>query len=154
MSNYSKGKIYKLVCNVTGLIYIGSTTTTLNQRKGKHSGDFTRFNKGKYNYVSSFDIIKGDDYSIELIENFPCTSKKELLTRETFYINSVECVNKCNPVQDKNYNKEYRSKNKDSIKAKKSVPYTCSCGSICIIDGKARHERSKKHLSFISNKNE
>jgi hypothetical protein len=153
MPDYSKGKIYKLVCNVTRLCYIGSTTCTLNHRKSNHSRDFTRFNKGKCNYVTSFDIIKGGYYKIELIEDFPCTSKAELLDRENYYINSIDCVNKLNAVADVNYSKEYRIKNKDSIKAKKSEPYTCACGSTIWINSKSRHEKSKKHLEYISKNN-
>ena len=35
-SNYSQGKIYKIVCNKTGLIYIGSTYRTLDERLKRH----------------------------------------------------------------------------------------------------------------------
>ena len=32
MNKYQEGKIYKIVCNITGEIYIGSTIKTLNDR--------------------------------------------------------------------------------------------------------------------------
>ena len=36
MPDYSKGKIYKIVCNVTGLVYVGSTCEpTLARRLAK-----------------------------------------------------------------------------------------------------------------------
>ena len=31
-NDYSQGKIYKIVCNKTGLVYIGSTYRSLEQR--------------------------------------------------------------------------------------------------------------------------
>ena len=41
MIDYSKGKIYKIVCNNTGLIYIGSTCEpTLARRLAKHVGNY------------------------------------------------------------------------------------------------------------------
>lgn len=41
--------------------------------------------------------------------------------------------------------KEYREKNKDKI----NEQYTCDCGSILYKRGKARHEKTKKHLKWV-----
>jgi hypothetical protein len=35
-----------------------------------------------------------ENCKIELIENYPCNSKEELLKREGWYIKVTECVNK------------------------------------------------------------
>ena len=81
-SYYSQGKIYKIVCNKTGLIYIGSTCKTLNERLKKHEYDMNLFIKNyktKKSYLcSSFFVFLNKDYKIELIENYPCSSKLEL----------------------------------------------------------------------------
>ena len=54
MVNYEKGKIYKIVCNTTGEIYIGSTTKqTLAQRLSQHVSQYKRCE----NKTKSYDII-------------------------------------------------------------------------------------------------
>ena len=129
MEKYQNGKIYKLVCNITGKIYIGSTCKKLlSQRLAGHVSDFKRGNINKRYKMSSFEIIEGNNYYIELIELVPCNSKDELLIRERFYIKSNECVNKhkylCMTKEDKKeYNKEYRKYNEEKIKTKINCPY-------------------------------
>ena len=95
MNNYNKGKIYKIVDNTNGNIYIGSTIQTLSERLGGHK---TNLN------CSSRDIIANGGYDIILIENYPCNSKKELETRERYFIENNICINKLIPRRTK---KEY-----------------------------------------------
>ena len=67
MVNYELGKIYKLVCNKTGLIYIGSTCQKLlSQRLSGHVKNFKQWKNGKTRYVPSYTIIENNDYFIEL----------------------------------------------------------------------------------------
>lgn len=92
---YQKSKIYKLVDNITGNIYIGATyEKTLSRRLSKHVYDLKRFKKGNYHFVSSFIILENNDYYIELIENCPCECKDELTKRERFHIQQNKCVNR------------------------------------------------------------
>ena len=80
------GKIYRLTCNVSQMTYIGSTTTSLSIRLHQHAikyEKYTDFKEG--NYCGSFQIIKNDDYKIELLENYPCKSKTELRQRERYW---------------------------------------------------------------------
>jgi len=88
MPDYKNGKIYKIVCNTTGKIYIGSTTVLLCRRLAGH---VNAYNKSKYS--SSKEILDGGNYSIVLIENVVCETKEQLLKRERYYIESIECVN-------------------------------------------------------------
>jgi hypothetical protein len=93
--NYQEGKIYKIVSYNTMRQYIGSTCQTLSQRLGGHVRDYSNYNEGKrVLYCTSFEIIDDENYRIELIENFPCTNRTELRSREGFYIRNEECVNK------------------------------------------------------------
>jgi hypothetical protein len=81
-SDYSQGKIYKIVCNKTGLIYIGSTCNTLDERLKQHEYDCKRYLDKKSNkFVSSIYVIISNDYKMELIENYSCNHKKELETK-------------------------------------------------------------------------
>ncbi len=92
MPDFLNGKIYKIICNITNKIYIGSTCKTLNSRISNHKNDYKRNLAGSYGHCTSHEIIKNNDYKIELIENYPCNSKKELLEREKYFININENV--------------------------------------------------------------
>jgi len=113
MPDYSKGSIYNIVCNNTGLIYIGSTCQPLHQRLARH---VRGYKKGKY--YSSSEIIAGGNYSIILIEEYQCENKQQLLRKEREYIELLECVNICKrPIisieEGKEKDKEWRDNNKD-----------------------------------------
>ena len=45
MSRYRYAKIYKLVSNKNGLIYVGSTCLTLPQRLSQHERDYKQYLK-------------------------------------------------------------------------------------------------------------
>ena len=93
-SDYSQGKIYKIVCNKTGLIYIGSTYRSLEQRLKEHEYDCKKYLDKKTNtFISSIYVTFNNDYKIELIENYPCKNRKELEEKEYYYINNIECIN-------------------------------------------------------------
>ena len=57
--NYSNGKIYRLLCNVTGDNYYGSTTQPLYKRKHGHIKDYILYTEGESNTITrSYDINK------------------------------------------------------------------------------------------------
>jgi hypothetical protein len=118
MPEYSNSKIYKIVCNKTGAVYVGSTTQKLCVRLSSHRRDYKRYLNGKYSFVSSFNIIKNEDYDIVLIESFSCETKEELHKKERHYIESLECVNKNIPTRT---DLEYRDANKDKIRQYREV---------------------------------
>ena len=109
MCNYQNGKIYKVKCE-TGLIYIGSTIRPLKQRLYDH--------RKKYNKCKTKTFINP---TIELIENYPCNNRKELETRERFYIeNDNDCVNAYIPLQT---SKEHYQKNHTKLREKAKEDY-------------------------------
>ena len=119
MVNYQLGKIYKIVCNTTGLIYIGSTCEPiLARRLAKHRTDYKRYFDGKSNYITSFKILENNNYEIILIENVICESKDELHKKERFHIESYECVNKHIPGRT---HTEYYNENKEIIIEKSKI---------------------------------
>jgi len=78
---YSNGKIYKLKGN--GLEYYGSTIQSLQKRYRHHLNNIT----------SNVAEMIGDDFQIELVEDYPCNTKEQLLEREAFWIMNNNCVN-------------------------------------------------------------
>ncbi len=121
MPNYQNGKIYSLRSHQTDDVYIGSTTQSLAMRKAGHVCAFKKWMKGRKNYMTSFEIIKYDDYYIELIENYHCNSKEELHKKEGEVIRETKnCVNKCIAGRS---DKQYYEDNKERITEKHKQYY-------------------------------
>ena len=117
MPDYSNSKIYRIFSPSLNLCYIGSTTQTLEARLAKHVIDYYCYSKDntKYSYYSSFKVIEGGDYQIELIELCKCNNKKELERIEGKYQKENECVNMFIAGRTR---AEYRNDNRLTIRAK------------------------------------
>ena len=99
MVDYKLAKIYKIVCRITGEVYVGSTCEpTLARRLVAHRSACKAFyEKNKGCCVASFQIILRGDYYIDLLENFPCNNNDELRKKEREYYDVIECINKVRP---------------------------------------------------------
>ena len=146
MTDYSKGKIYKIQNKFkTDLMYIGSTATTLQQRLSTHKC------KSKIKNYTLYNVIKHTggwkNYTITLIKDFACNDKEELRKEEQMYINALRPnLNTQNAyTNQKEYGKEYRENNKQEIKKKKSFPITCKCGAIITTSNISYHIKTNKH---------
>jgi len=106
MPDYSNGKIYKITSPNCEDVYVGSTIQCLNQRFSGH--------KSKRN-CSSKKIIESGQSVIELIEEFICETRTELLRREGEIQKST--LNCCNNNIAGRTNQEWREDNADIIKA-------------------------------------
>ena len=152
MVNYNNGKVYKLECLTTGLIYIGSTTKEyLSQRLADHIRAFRMYQNGKGYLITSFKVLENNNYRIELLESVNCSSKDELHTREGHYIRTLDCVNRCVMGRTmKEYCAEYYTKNKKEIQDRMKQPFQCECGALIQYSEKARHSKTKKHLNYLN----
>ena len=132
MPDYSKSKIYKIYSYENDEVYYGSTVETLSRRMTKHRSHFKRYKEdnSKY-YYTSFKILDFESAKIELVEDFSCENKEQLLQREGYYIRNNNCVNKNIPDRTiKEYNatnkdkmKEYYKNNKDKMKEQNKEYY-------------------------------
>jgi hypothetical protein len=121
MSDYQKGKIYKLWSPSKNLVYYGSTIETLTQRLSKHKYDYKKYNEDNTKkYTTSFLVLECEDYKIELLEEYACNNKQQLLKKESEYIKINECVNKFIPDRT---NKEYQQDNKEKISIARKIYY-------------------------------
>jgi hypothetical protein len=147
-NKFFNSKIYKIVCNVTGDIYIGSSCETLEERLKQHKHGYKSYMEGKFRFVTSFKILERDDYNIELICDYPCENNTELRKEEQRHIDMNECVNIQRAFSSKEYKrenkKEYRKKNKERDNRK----FTCECGALSFYRCRKRHYSSKKHIQF------
>jgi hypothetical protein len=115
-----KGYIYKLYCLTSGLAYYGSTTNSIGIRLNGHIQNPT---------TSSEQIIKNNNYKIEVLEELNFENKTELLNREKYYILNNECINKNIPLRTSNqwyYDNNYKDKirnNYNEIKKEQKKQY-------------------------------
>lgn len=179
MVNYQNGKVYRLVCNVTGLQYVGSTTEPLSKRKAGHIGQFKYWMKGgsHCHFYTSFKVIQGGNVDIVLLENAPCNNKEELLRAERKWIEQLDCVNRTIPTRSytewvkdnadkvrenskqyrmdntesiREYQRTYKDANRQHINEYKKRLFDCPCGSTYRKNEKARHERTTKHTTWLN----
>ena len=77
-NKYEDGKIYRLLCK-DGHYYIGSTIQPLMERFKNHKTLSKQGVNKVYEYIND---IGWENVTIELVEDYPCQSKKELSARE------------------------------------------------------------------------
>ena len=144
------GIIYKIVNNVNGDIYIGSSKFDLEKRKYYHKKHYKAYLEGKHNYVSSFDIFKDENYEYFLLSTI--TDNKDLKIIEQTFINAIKCINKNKAHQTheemKEVKRRYREKwvlenpNKMiNYQRKRDEKITCECGSNISKRNLSRHKR-------------
>ena len=109
IKDYSKGKIYKITNeDMPDLVYYGSTIQPLNIRLGGHKSQ-----KNTTGACNSKKLLQTKNAKIELVEDFPCETKRELEIREKWYILNFECINTYTPGLTKEENNE---KQKEYVK--------------------------------------
>ena len=152
------GLIYKLSSVHEAQPYVGKTMGTLNDRFRRHKSDYKRWLNGKYNYVTSFELIKHNDCIMIVLEiDVP---KNMLASREGYWHSQFDCVNKCVPNRSL---KEWYEDNRDEILEKKNQyrqnnkemlmqKVTCECGCVVRQADIARHRKSTKHKSMFEKK--
>ena len=157
--NYNNAKIYKIICDKTDKIYIGSTTLRyLSTRLQNHK---LRYKAGNNN-ISSKKLFELGDCQIILLENYSCNSKDELTARERYYIEQHKnlCVNIRSPnssLDEKRKKiKEWMKNNKEKVKqfnyknrAKNNQNIQCPCGGKYTKYDIKKHLITKKHQKYI-----
>lgn len=174
---YKKGKIYILRSLDTDLVYIGSTVQTLEKIREVQVNNYKKWKNNSSINRKCFEIIKFNNFCIELIEEYPCESKIQLDTREEeIKLKFVNCCNKKKirakisvlPSPRQKRDKVYYENNIDRIRERKRLHYhatklinkayheankvkvTCECGAIVSKSNHTRHKKSLKHLKLIS----
>lgn len=177
--NYQNTIIYKIVCNDTSITdcYVGHTTDFI-RRKNSHKCRCTKENNEAYNFkVYEFIRENGgwNNWSMILIENFPCNNLLEANRRERYWIENLNSTlnifkptrtrkeykqdneekikeylkNYCSTNEQKEKRKNYRIENKEKIKEYKKKKIVCDvCGTLISRNtSMLKHKRSKKCLN-------
>ena len=151
-NKYQNGKIYQLVDIGYTMCYIGSTYVPLSRRMCRHRAHYTAFKNHKNNAnrmtsYESFDKFGVENCKIELLENYPCNSKEELLAREGYWIRNTQCVNKL--VQGRTqaeYMQGWADSNKDKLREYKKAWHLSNLQDIREKSKKYREEHHEEKL--------
>ena len=108
---YIMYKIYKIT-NDEGQTYYGSTKMDLDKRLKCHKKSFFRYNDNNCPYYTCFDVLKGNNPKIELIEEVE--ERNKALNKEKEYIKNYDCVNINKPILTDEEKNEYKQELKNS----------------------------------------
>ena len=138
---YASSQIYAIRSHQTPEIYIGSTTQPLHKRFHHHK---------RSNKCSSKIIMQYTDAYIELIENFPCGSKKELNKREGQHIRGADnCVNKNIAGRtQKEYNAKIYAENRDQIAERQAIYYANNREKIAKYNAENKEKIAESHAKY------
>jgi F0F1-type ATP synthase membrane subunit b/b' len=123
--DYSKTIIYKIVCNDLSIkdCYVGHTTD-MTKRKCSHKSHCNNENDKAHN-LKIYQIIREnggwDNWTMVLVEKFPCKDKYEACKREREVYEELEAkMNTFRPYRTqeelKQYKKQYREERKEYLK--------------------------------------
>ena len=136
------GRIYKLVCNITGDTYYGSTRNSWEGRLAFHIKDCLR---GRAACMSK-QIIKNNNYIMERMEEGWFESKAALLWRERWYIENNKCINKLRPIVSPEERAMFKR-----IGEKNQITVNCYCGGKYKPYKLKDHRKRKGHIGWAHN---
>jgi hypothetical protein len=157
MVNYSNGKIYKIeAINAPDdeKVYVGSTTKQyLSQRMDTHRRGYKCYKNGKAGKVMSYELF--DKYGIEncsiiLIELVNANSKDELTSREKYYIQTMNSINKCITGRTQ---KEYREDNREKCKTIQREYYEKNKEYVLERNNKYKEDNEEKFKEYFKKYN-
>tara|TARA_R110001592_G_scaffold216613_1_gene470236 strand:- start:10 stop:543 length:534 start_codon:yes stop_codon:yes gene_type:complete len=136
--NYSNGMIYKICCKDVTIkeVYVGSTINFKN-RKNFHKNATVNPNNNDYK-LPRYKFIRDnggwENWDMVLIKKFSCDDKMDLKKEEDKIMREEGATLNSNKAI---WNIEEYNKKK----------YKCSCGVEIFFKGKAKHEKSARHLN-------
>jgi hypothetical protein len=133
--DFSKTQMYKIVCNDLTIteVYVGHTTNWI-KRKNGHKSCCNNKNTKKYT-MKIYTIIRANggwtNWSMVLIEDFPCTNLLEACKRERELYEQYDAkMNTVKPyVTEEDFKEKssaYRAANIDKIKEKRDAYYAAN----------------------------
>lgn len=136
---------YRIVCNETKRIYVGSTVLTIHARLNQHERNYRKYQNERYSFTTSYIILERNNYMIELIENVQCIDKKHRDTIETLHILNEGGVNRILPGRARNINPVVAEVREDNR-------VLCVCGGVYKRTTKAKHFKTKRHIKYEEQK--
>ena len=88
--DYTNGKIYQVLNNINDKVYLGSTCQQLSNRMSLHRRYSINHNGLIYDEMRR---LGKEHFYIELIKNYPCETKDELVSTQQCYIRDSGTLN-------------------------------------------------------------
>lgn len=148
--------IYSISSRYGEVVYIGSTSKTIQWRFSSHKHFFNKYLMNNGPYCSSYEVLLFDDAEISLVLTIE-GSKMDARKAEQDIMNTI------NPTLLCNYNKAYLSKEEMIIKNRElskenyllkndfiTRPIICPCGITYQRHNQTNHFRTKQHKNNIN----
>ena len=128
MSEFSKERIYKILSTIIDDVYVGSTCQPLTKRLYEHKKTIGKQTYENNKFYCKMQELGSDNFYIDLVENYPCSTREELRAREGEWIRKISTLNKLIAGRDsKGYcddnaemlrqkTKEYKAEHKEHYK--------------------------------------
>ncbi len=154
------GYVYRMVCNITGKQYFGSTVQKLSNRLRSHERCYERFLEGSKQKYGAFEILENGDYFIENLGEYLVPNFETLRRYEDEWIRNNVCVNikrarltnedkhENSKIIQRRFKQSNPGKRKEYLK-KFNVPVKCVCGNVVNRVGLRAHRGTKKHKLFM-----
>ncbi len=170
MSDYTKGKIYKITNDYNNDVYIGSTCDKLSKRFSNHKCARKYEDKKTCPLYTLMNEVGFERFRIQLIEDYPCDDKYQLRQREAYYIRELATLNKTisfatetekletkriyassekSKIVHNKASKTFYQNHKEQILEKNKEIIMCICGCELRKRDMARHEKTQKHLNLM-----
>ena len=149
MNRYSKGQIYKIVDVGYNKMYIGSTCEDLSKRMERHRTAYKRYLRSEKKDTKVhllFDEYGVENCKIELIEEYACSNKMELLRQEGHHIRENDCVNK--RIEGRTPQERYKD-NPEYYKEKSKIHYQNNKDGYI----KEYNDNNREHLCEVKRQN-
>ena len=124
-TDYSKSQIYKIYCKDENVkdIYVGLTTDFIRRKFAHKKNCDNEYKQYKTSRCTLYQAINSNggwnNWTIEVIENFPCENKQQILDRETFWITELNAtLNKSVRKSIKEYKKEWYNQHRETVRMK------------------------------------
>jgi hypothetical protein len=164
MANYNESRIYKIYCTLSTIneFYIGSSAE-YEKRCILHKSNVTNINSPMYGY-KLYNYIRNNggwnNFTVEVLEKYPCKNRKELNIREEWWKQQEQPTlneRKAHRTEEdlKDYTSQYYKVNKTHIRANANQVIQCSnCDKTYTKENKTHHQKTKYCKNYKSTTSE
>jgi hypothetical protein len=139
------GRIYRISAPACDQVYVGSTRQTLSTRMSKHKYDMRRWQRGTFNYMTSFALLCQPDVSIDIIEEDEYQDMQHMRDREAYWIARLPSVNRQTPGRSR----------AESHRISDAARIPCGiCGKIVRRSNHTNHRRTRACMLVAFNRRE
>lgn len=141
--------IYKIICRVSNITYVGATTQSIRNRWKGHKMNYKQWLNGNKSKTTIFPYYMRygiENFQIVLIKSYDVVDRTHLSVYEHLWIYKFRktCVNKQNPFKISSLtNKLYYIINRETLTKRLKTKFDCYCG------GKYTYRNKKQHLKTI-----